>query len=66
MELKLQGMPCFCSKVVFWCIRRYEGWLSRVLGQLGCVEDEYKVCLSLCLQEMKVGSVLQCFLFLKQ
>ena len=62
MDLNLQQMPCFCSKVVFWCIMRYEGWKSRVLGQLGCMEDENKVCFGSGLQEVKVVYVLQsCF-----
>ena len=66
MDLNLQQMPCFCSKVVFWCIRRYEGWKSRVLGQLGCMEDENKVCFGSSLQEVKVVYVLQSFFKCKQ
>ena len=54
--------PVFAAR---WCFGRYEGWLSRALGQLGCMEDEYKVCLSSGLQEVKVFLVLKCFFFLK-
>ena len=66
MELKLQGMPCFCSKRVFWCFLRYERWFSRVLGQFGSMEDVHKVCSGLCLQEVEVGVLLQCFFKVKQ
>ena len=66
MDLNLQQMPCFCSRMVFLCFWRYEGWLNRALGQLGCMEDENKVCFGLCLQEMKVGLSLQGFFYVKQ
>ena len=55
----------FCQRNVTSGYGVFRGSSNRVLGQLGCVEDEYKVFLSSGLQEVKVVYVLQSYLFLK-
>ena len=58
--------PVSAARGCFGIFLRYERWFSHVLGQLGSMEDVHKVCSGLCLQEVKVVYVLQCFFNYKQ
>ena len=66
VEVKLQKGLCFCSKKVFLWIRRFEGWFGHVSNLVWCLESFHEVCFCLCLQEVNVVYLLQCFFLSKQ